>query len=138
MSVFTINTDGGARGNPGPAAIGVVVHQNGKVIHEHKKYIGEQTNNTAEYEALLYSVQWLQSFLSDNPIEHCEFLLDSKLVIEQTQGHWKVKEAHLQTYVQKIRSLLQTLSCSYSFRYVPRAQNAEADALVNQALDAEI
>lgn len=136
MSKLTVNTDGGARGNPGPAAIGVVIQENGQVIHEHNEYLGEQTNNVAEYEALLYSLGWLNRFCTDKTVDSVEFLLDSKLVIEQVQGHWKVKEAHLQTLVSKAKDLLATLPCSYSFRYVPRAQNAHADKLVNQALDA--
>lgn len=133
---LTVNTDGGARGNPGPAAIGVVIQQDGEIIHEHNDYLGEQTNNVAEYEALLYSLGWLNRFCKDTTVDSVEFLLDSKLVIEQTQGHWKVKEAHLQELVGKAKTLLSSLPCKYSFRYVPRAQNAHADKLVNQALDA--
>jgi ribonuclease HI len=135
MSNLTVNTDGGARGNPGPAAIGVVIQDDGKIIHEHKAYLGEQTNNVAEYEALLYALGWVSRFCVDKNVDSVEFLLDSKLVVEQVQGHWKVKEAHLQTLVSKAKELLVSLPCSYAFRYVPRAQNAHADKLVNQALD---
>lgn len=134
---LTVFTDGGARGNPGPSAIGVVVQQNGKMIHEYNKYLGEQTNNVAEYEALLYSIEWVGEYSATETIEACEFLLDSKLVVEQVQGHWKVKEPHLQHLVTKARSLLGNLPCKYSFRHIPRAQNSEADRLVNECLDAE-
>ncbi|MEO8581577.1 MAG: ribonuclease HI family protein [Patescibacteria group bacterium] len=135
MSQLTVFTDGGARGNPGPAAIGVVVQQDHKTIHEHNNYLGEQTNNVAEYEALLYSIGWCQRFCETQLVESIEFLLDSKLVVEQVQGHWKVKEPHLQVLVAKARTLLSSLPCSYSFRYIPRAQNAAADKLVNESLD---
>lgn len=136
MSSLTIFTDGGARGNPGPAAIGVVVQQDGNVIHEYNKYLGEQTNNVAEYEALLYSIEWLSRFCTEQNVDSVEFLLDSKLVVEQVQGHWKVKEPHLQELVSKARTLLSKIPAKYSFRHIPRAQNSEADKLVNQSLDA--
>lgn len=135
---LTINTDGGARGNPGPAAIGVVIQdQNAHVLYEKGQYIGEQTNNVAEYEALTHAVEWLSRFCAQTQVEDVQFLLDSKLVIEQVNGNWKVKEAHLQTLHQKVRALLTALPCSFRISYVPRAQNAAADALVNQALDAQ-
>ncbi len=133
---LTIHTDGGARGNPGPAGIGIVIHAGQSLVHEHKAYIGEQTNNVAEYEALLYAIEWVSRFCQSQTVKSVRFLLDSKLVVEQVQGHWKVKEAHLQSLVKKAQTLLETLPCSASFAHVPRAENKDADRLVNEALDA--
>lgn len=131
-----IHTDGGARGNPGPAAIGVVVqNQSYLQLHTHKAFLGSQTNNVAEYEALLYALHWLSRFQATQAVESCSFLLDSKLVIEQVNGNWKVKEAHLQRYVKEAQEMIRTLPFSVTLSYIPRAQNAHADRLVNEALD---
>jgi len=131
-----INTDGGARGNPGPAAIGVVIQDaSGALLHSHKARLGAQTNNVAEYEALLYALGWLSRFQADQEVQKCSFLLDSKLVIEQVNGKWKVKEAHLQTFVKKAQEIIHSLPFPITLSYVPRAKNAVADALVNEALD---
>lgn len=136
MKALKINTDGGARGNPGPAAIGVYVRdESNAVIHTHNAYLGEQTNNVAEYEALLYALHWLERFSHTTPLQKCDFFLDSKLVIEQVNGNWKVKELHLQKYVLEAMSLIRALPYTVTLSYVPRAQNSEADALVNWALD---
>lgn len=134
--MLTIHTDGGSRGNPGPAAIGVVVQDmTGTVIHSHNAFLGVQTNNTAEYEALIYALEWLRRFCSDQAPHSARFLLDSKLVVEQVSGHWKVKEAHLKQFVTKAQSIISSLPISITLSYVPRAQNTHADSLVNQALD---
>lgn len=131
-----IFTDGGARSNPGPAGIGVVVMtEDGSVVAEIKRYIGEATNNDAEYQALLESLTWLTEYENSKQITHVSWKLDSKLVVEQILRHWRIKEARLQTYATKAWQLLDSLSCSYSFTHVPRAQNAHADALVNAAVD---
>jgi probable phosphoglycerate mutase len=137
---LTIFTDGGSRSNPGPAAIGVVVMDvtNNKTIHEYKEFIGTETNNVAEYLALTYAVNWLKRFCETTDVQSCEFLLDSMLVVEQVQGHWKIKEPRLRELATTVQDLLKKLPCTYSFRHIPRAQNAEADKLVNQALDAEL
>lgn len=137
MSTLHIFTDGGSRGNPGQAAIGVwIVDDQQNEVQEYKEAIGIGTNNVAEYRALLKATELLFNLPQINDVEMCKFFLDSKLVVEQVNGKWKVKEAHLQEFVQKIRKNLSTLPCSYTVSYVPRAQNAEADKLVNQALDA--
>lgn len=136
MSSLHIFTDGGSRGNPGQAAIGVVVldSENNEVL-TYKEAIGIETNNVAEYRALLKATELLSELESISTAEMCRFFLDSKLVVEQVNGNWKVKEAHLQELVQKVRKNLTSLPCSYSIAYVPRAQNAQADKLVNEALD---
>jgi ribonuclease HI len=136
MQSLRINTDGGARGNPGPAAIGVVVtDEHKKIIHSHNAYLGAQTNNVAEYEALLYALHWLERFSATTQLQKCDFFLDSKLVIEQVNGNWRVKEIHLQKYVLEAMNIIRSLPFPITLSYVPRAQNADADALVNAALD---
>lgn len=132
---LSIYTDGGARGNPGKAAIGVVISDESKVIHTHKKFLGVQTNNVAEYEALLYATEWISRFCAQLSVDKCLFFLDSMLVVSQIQGKWKVKQSHLLPYYQKITHILQSLPCSWDIRYVPRHKNAVADRLVNEALD---
>lgn len=134
-----IFTDGGARGNPGPAGIGVyIVDEAGREIYTYSEYVGETTNNVAEYRAFAASLTWLLTYVKDQPVEHVTWNLDSMLVVEQLQRHWKIKEAHLQTLAQAIWRELETLAIPYTIRHVPRAQNAEADRLVNQALDAQL
>lgn len=133
-----IFTDGGSRSNPGPAAIGIVVLENSETVYEYKEFIGTETNNVAEYLALTHAVRWLKRFCETTTVDACEFLLDSMLVVEQVQGHWKIKEPRLRELATVIQTELKTLPCKYSFRHIPRAQNSEADKLVNQALDAEL
>jgi len=127
-----IYTDGGARGNPGPAGAGYVILADGKTI-EGKKYLGErQTNNWAEYEAVALALAEAKARgLAGRALE---IRMDSKLVVEQVSGNWKIKEPTLKPQVAKVRALLEDFPAS-RFSYVPRAQNAEADRLVNEAID---
>ncbi len=133
---LTIHTDGGARGNPGPSAIGVVVHDEKlNIVHEHKAFLGTKTNNEAEYEALLYATEWLSRFQTTQSVQRCIFLLDSLLVVSQVKRQWKVKEARLLSYQQKITQIFSSLPFPCEIKHVPREDNSEADALVNQSLD---
>ena len=127
-----IYTDGGARGNPGPAAAGAVIFD-GENRTEHKAYLGErQTNNWAEYEAVILALgRALEMQLISRDLE---FRLDSQLVVEQLKGNWKIKEPELMKQAQKVRDLLKNFG-AVSFAYVPRAENKDADRLVNEALD---
>lgn len=131
---ITIFTDGGSRSNPGKAAIGIVVKHNDDTIHADAKYLGIATNNEAEYEALLFSLEWVLK-QTTHSVEQITWKLDSKLVVEQVSRRWKIKEARLQQFAQKIWVGLEQLSVPYSIKHVPRAENKEADALVNQTLD---
>lgn len=131
MSVV-IYTDGGARGNPGPAGAGVVILKDGAVVAEVKKYLGPiQTNNWAEYEAVVLALAKARELGLTGDIE---FRLDSKLVVEQLMGNWKIKEPTLKPQVAKVKELLTSFG-TVRFSYVPRAENKEADRLVNEALD---
>lgn len=132
MSIV-VYTDGGARGNPGPAGAGVVIQKDGAVAAEVKAYLGDrQTNNWAEYEAVVIALgKLLEMNLRDSDIE---FRLDSQLVVEQLMGNWKIKEPNLKEQAAKVHSLLKDFGV-VTFTYVPRAENKEADRLVNEALD---
>jgi len=129
---LVIHVDGGARGNPGPAAIGVVVADaDGQLLEEVAETIGETTNNVAEYRALLRGLERARALGADE----VEVVGDSELVAKQVMGQYKVKHAGLRPLHMQA---LQALSgfARWSVRTVPRAQNATADALVNAALDA--
>ncbi len=130
---LVIYTDGGARGNPGPAGAGAIAYDGETVLFELKKYLGErQTNNWAEYEAVALALaEAKERGLAGGAVE---VRMDSKLVVEQVLGNWKIKEPTLKPQVAKVHALLKEFA-SHSFTYVPRAENKEADRLVNEALD---
>lgn len=138
---ISIYTDGGARGNPGPAAAAYLIKfESGEVIQEGGVYLGNTTNNHAEYEAVKQALIALETLIAKNQekIDQVRFFLDSKLVVEQLSGRFKVKNQNLIDQVASIRDLLNKLAISTTFSYIPRAQNFEADALVNQVLDSSI
>ncbi len=132
---LTINCDGGARGNPGPAAAAFVVHDEAGYLREKRgKYLGETTNNVAEYQAVIEALNWLRE--NREGADGVEFFLDSDLVVNQLNGSFKVKNAKLRELLVKIRGLEAALSpLATEYSYVPRLQNAQADLLVNQTLD---
>ncbi|HLH65435.1 MAG TPA: ribonuclease HI family protein [Solirubrobacteraceae bacterium] len=127
----TVHTDGGARGNPGPAAIGVVVcADDGTVLIEVAERIGEATNNVAEYRALLRGLE----AAAELGASEVEVVCDSELVARQLTGAYRVRHAALRPlHAQAVQALARFRRSS--IRTVPRAQNARADALVNRALD---
>lgn len=127
-----INTDGGARGNPGPAGIGVVVAgENGEIIQQHKQYIGEATNNVAEYKALILALHEAQKISNG---AHLDIRMDSELIVRQMQGRYKIKEPSLQALAAQVIQLKNNFK-TVVFTHVRREQNKEADKLVNQAID---
>jgi ribonuclease HI len=127
-----VHVDGGARGNPGPAAIGVVISDpGGEVLEEVSETIGVATNNVAEYRALLRGVERARALGASE----IEIVNDSELVAKQLTGAYKVKHAAMKPlHAQAIAALGEF--DGWSIRSVPRAENARADALVNEALDA--
>lgn len=135
MSSLVVHTDGGSRGNPGPAATGVVFLLSGEVIQEFGRYLGVQTNNEAEYQAVIDSLEFLPELCVKNAVERVEWKLDSMLVVQQLNKAWKIKEARLAAFAQLIWKRLGDLRIPYSFSYVPRAENHLADAMVNKTLD---
>ncbi len=140
MSKLLIFTDGGSRGNPGPAALGVtILNEKDETVHEIAKYIGTATNNEAEYNAVLASLTWLEEagLASYSPTQ-ITWKLDSKLVVEQLLKHWKIKEPRMAQLAQECWKILTKLDVPTSFVHVPREENRRADELVNQALDAQL
>jgi ribonuclease HI len=128
---LVINVDGGARGNPGRAAIGVVISDaEGNVIDELAEPIGHATNNVAEYRALLRGVEWARALGADE----LEIVGDSELVARQVSGAYKVKHPSMKPLYEEAVSALRAFD-RWSIRTVPRAENARADELVNRALD---
>jgi ribonuclease HI len=129
---YIVHTDGAARGNPGPAAIGVVIEdEEGRTVYEASRALGVRTNNEAEYLALITALEYLRGVRPKD----VEFRLDSELVVKQIGGQYKVKEPRLQTLHGQVIMLLNAVA-KYRFRHVPRSQNARADELANEALDA--
>jgi len=126
-----VHVDGGARGNPGPAAAACVISSpDGEVLGEHAELLGRATNNVAEYRALLLGL----AKASELGADEVEVIGDSELIAKQVQGIYKVKhEAMRPLYLDSIQALRGF--DRWSIRTVPRAQNARADALVNAALD---
>jgi ribonuclease HI len=133
MSRVTVNVDGGARGNPGPAAIGVVVRNgDGSVLEEVGETIGEATNNVAEYRALLRGIE----LAAGRGAGEVELVGDSELVVRQVEGRYKVKNAGMKKLHEEVKRALRGFE-SWSIRHVRRGENADADRLVNEALDGE-
>jgi ribonuclease HI len=129
-----INTDGGARGNPGPAGIGVVVRdEGGKIIAGHKQYIGETTNNVAEYKALILGLVEIHKMGATDVLVN----MDSELVVKQMKGQYKIKEPGLQLLAGEVFKLIKNFH-SVNFNHVRREFNKEADKLVNEAIDLAI
>ncbi|HHH14116.1 MAG TPA: ribonuclease HI family protein [candidate division WWE3 bacterium] len=124
-------TDGGSRGNPGPGAIGFVFYNQGKKVFSKGKKIGLSTNNIAEYTAL---IEGLREVLKTGYTGDLLCLLDSELVVKQLTGLYKVKNQKLRPLFEKVLDLAKRFK-KVSFQHIPREQNAEADLLVNKALD---
>jgi ribonuclease HI len=127
-----VNVDGGARSNPGPAAVGVVVATpEGDVIEAVGERIGTATNNVAEYRALLRGI----ALAKEHGAREAEFIGDSELVVKQVRGEYKVKDANLRELFTEVKRELAGFE-RWAISHVRRERNAAADALVNEALDA--
>jgi ribonuclease HI len=137
MSII-INTDGGARGNPGPAAAGAVIRKDGKIVATVAEYLGECTNNWAEYEALILALREAHKVLgTELATGFVEVRMDSQLIVRQIEGRYKVKEPSLKEKYTIVMDLLSKYAPNASFVHVPREENKDADKLVNQVLDAQ-
>jgi len=138
MKELNVFTDGGARGNPGPAGIGVVIKDGSKTIFSLSAYIGKATNNVAEYQALKKAFDWLTK--NKNLVlgfDQINCYLDSLLIAAQMSGRYKIKAKHLITLAQKIKNRERSLPVKVIYHHIPREKNTEADTLVNEALDKE-
>jgi ribonuclease HI len=135
LAEILVYCDGGSRGNPGPSAIGAVVWDTSSEPHRRlaavSERIGVTTNNVAEYRALIAGLEAAAPFRA----RRVRVRADSKLVVEQVKGTWKVKQPHLRPLLEAARKLLSGYD-EVDLQHVPRAENTDADALVNAALDA--
>ncbi|HBF67494.1 MAG TPA: hypothetical protein DDW36_03660 [Candidatus Magasanikbacteria bacterium] len=130
----TTYTDGGSRGNPGPSALGVVIKdEHGRTLANYGEYLGITTNNVAEYSALISALHKAHELGATE----VDCVMDSKLVAEQMNRRWKVKEAHLQTLFVKAWNAVAGFKHVH-FRHVYREHNKEADAALNKVLDAHM
>lgn len=135
---FTLYADGGARGNPGPAGSGAVVFDaSGKRVVEVSDYLGVATNNVAEYEAVLRGLRKLKDEYAEGFFNHVPVLvrMDSKLVIEQLKGAYKVKHPNLIPRFFEVRNLVARHFPLITFEHVRREFNKDADELANEAMD---
>jgi ribonuclease HI len=126
-----LNTDGGARGNPGPAGIGVVLKdEDGIVLDEIAQPLGQTTNNVAEYEALIAGLK----LALNHGVTELEIYVDSELVVSQLEGKWKIKNERLRGLAVTARALLGRFEVA-TIGHVRRSQNTHADRLANRAMD---
>jgi len=135
---ITIYTDGGTRGNTGPAAIGVVIKKEGQTLKKYFQFIGEATNNQAEYEAVIFALKKVKLLFGRKKAKTMalEVYTDSELMARQLNHQYKIKEEDLQPLFLKVWNLILNFG-QVSFKHITRQQNKEADRLVNQALDKE-
>ncbi len=131
--IFSVFTDGASRGNPGEASIGIVVKSDqGDAVDMISEYLGITTNNVAEYTAL---IRGLERVAKLNP-ERVDCYLDSQLVVRQMTGVYRIKHKEMIVLAQKAKNICKIMApCIVKFHHIPRAQNKEADALANRALD---
>ena len=133
MKTLRLRTDGAARGNPGPAGAGVLIEDDrGTRLQARHRWLGEMTNNQAEYHALIEGLKAIREWKPDR----VEIYLDSKLVVEQIKGLYKTKEPELQRLHAEARRLLDGLS--YEIKHVVREENRGADHLANMAIDEHV
>lgn len=140
---ITMFTDGGARNNPGPAAVGVYISAEGgsarggeTINKKYAEYIGEKTNNEAEYEALIFGLKKIKALVGKGEAKRSEIecFLDSELVVKQLSHEYKLTEKHIQELFLRVWNLMLDFE-SVKFYHISREKNTVADALVNQALD---
>lgn len=139
--ILKVFTDGGSKGNPGPSSIGGVGYCDGKKVFEFKKAIGIATNNDAEYQALINALEEIRNSKHETRnnsqnsnfqnIKQVQFYSDSRLMVNQVKGLFKVKNGRIKEYILTIRGLEQEINLPITYGYVPREQNVEADTLVN-------
>ena len=131
MNQWQVRADGGSRGNPGPAAYGAVILNHGRVVRELAGGLGVATNNVAEYTAVLAALTWLREYTDGS--ELVEAKLDSRLVVEQMSGNWRIKHPDMRALALRVRDAYPAHLVRYV--WVPREENTAADALVNEVLD---
>ncbi len=131
-----IYCDGGARGNPGPAAYSFIVVENEKVVYKKSRFLGRRTNNFAEYSGVLAALEWL--IKKPAGLDNVSIFLDSQLAVKQLNGEYKVKSNNLKPLITKIKLLESNIDTKINFYFLPRDKNKLADFLVNKTLDKNI
>ncbi|TET53225.1 MAG: ribonuclease HI family protein [Actinobacteria bacterium] len=127
--MFYLFVDGAARGNPGPAGVGIVLKEKDKIILKEKAYIGHKTNNEAEYSALIIGLEEAAEFT-----DKIKVTSDSELLVNQVKGEFKVKQIHLKSLLEKVREI-QNSFLVFEIEHSFRENNKEADKLANEAID---
>jgi len=130
VSRAILRTDGGARGNPGPAGAGFVVEVDGDIACRGGRYLGVATNNVAEYEAMIWGLENVRAL----GFRDVKVFADSELLVKQVNGHYKVKNAGLKPLFVRVLALLRTFD-SFEVVHVRREDNCAADAMANEAMD---
>ena len=134
-NTLKVYTDGGARGNPGPAASAFIADLKGKTIIHRKKYLGKTTNNVAEYEGVILALNWIIKNQDKYSFPKIIFNLDSELVAKQLEGIFKIKNENLRNLFLTVKSLEKQITKEISYVAIPRSKNKLADLLVNKCLD---
>lgn len=136
MEEIEIFSDGGSRGNPGPASCAFVVYHNKKIIYKKSVYLGVKTNNQAEYLGVVTALSWL----IDNVYKNIKinYFLDSELVVKQLNGIYKIKSDLIKPLVKKVKELQNQVGGKINFIHVKRHMNKIADRLVNENLDENV
>lgn len=134
MSDVVIYTDGGARGNPGPAGAGAVIYKGKKKIADVSEYLGHRTNNWAEYEALVLALDATRTALG-SPLSNVAVRMDSELIVRQMNGQYKVKNPDLKEKHLRVKGIIAESFPGITFTHVPREKNKEADKNANDAMD---
>lgn len=132
----SVYTDGGSRGNPGPAGYGLVIYnQDQQIIHQDKKFLGIKTNNEAEYVGLVSALQWLATNITQSNITAINFYSDSQLLVCQLNGQYKVKSPNIKPLFAQAQAFLSQIKIPIHFTHLYRESNTLADSLANQAMD---
>lgn len=130
-----IHTDGASRGNPGPASYGYIIQsKDGVILHQEGKILGIQTNNVAEYTGVLSALTYIKEHFSKKAPHQIKLIADSRLVVEQLSGRYKIKNPNLKLLLEQIKILEMDLG-RIVYEHTPRENNFIADRLANQALD---
>lgn len=138
MNIIKVYTDGASRGNPGKAAIGVILYdENNFILKSYNEYLGEATNNQAEYKALLKSTELIKKLIDsgEKDFDKIEFYADSELMVKQINFDYQVKEPHLAVLNNLFHVRMKKLGKKYTISHIDRELNKAADRLANQALD---
>jgi len=134
---ITVNTDGGARGNPGPAACAFVIRSEGEILFKDSKFLGKATNNQAEYQGVVMALRYLSENASSFSGMEIVFILDSQLVARQLAGEYKTKSPDLKNLLANAKLLERKIKAKIFYTVTSREKNKYADFLVNEELDGQ-